>query len=72
MARKKKNTEEATWGYDNDPKSKIWKYSAFTESGAITLAKTMKRMGCEIVNKPTQREDGLWMFSFTNPFLVKK
>ena len=61
---------EPDWGYENDVNGSVWKYSAFTESGANTLAKTMKKLGCTIVEKPKQREDGLWMFEFTNPLLL--
>lgn len=63
-------SREADWGYENDLDGDVWRYATFTESGAYTLAKTMKRMGCTIVEKPSQREDGLWMFAFTNPLRV--
>ena len=61
------NADTANWGYENDIDGDIWRYSAFTESGAYTLAKTMKRLGCTIVEKPSQRKDGLWFFAFSNP-----
>ena len=55
------------WGYENDQNAEVWRYACFTESGAYTLAKTMKKMGCTIIEKPTMRDDGLWMFAFSNP-----
>lgn len=64
-------SENETW-YENDEDADIWRYSAFTESGAYTLAKTMKRLGCTIVEKPRIRKDGLWMFAFTNPLRILK
>ena len=65
-----KKKSEASWGYENDVNASTWSYSAFSESGAVILAKTMKKLGCTIVEKPKQREDGLWMFEFTNPLLL--
>ena len=65
----RKRKSEPDWGYENDVNAPVWKYTAFSESGAVSLAKTMKKLGCSIVEKPSQREDGLWIFSFTNPLL---
>lgn len=62
-----KTAEAGDWYYENDIDGDIWRYSAFSESGAYTLAKTMKRLGCTIVEKPTLRDDGLWFFAFSNP-----
>jgi hypothetical protein len=56
-------------GVENDVDAPMWQYTAFSEVGAITLAKTMKKLGCSIIEKPKQRKDGLWIFSFTNPLL---
>lgn len=55
---------------ENSKDEPIWTYSAMTETGAYTLAKTVRdKMGCTILEKPMLHENGLWFFMFTNPFL---
>ena len=62
------DTPSSHWGYENDPDAEIWRYSAFSHSGAFSMAKTMRdKFGCTIVEKPYERENGTWGFAFTNP-----
>ena len=65
----RKRKSDVSWGVENDVDAPMWQYTAFSEAGAVTLAKTMKKLGCSIIEKPKQRKDGLWIFSFTNPLL---
>ena len=62
--------KEADWGYENDPTSPVWMYASFTKGGSYTLAQTMiTKFGCTILEKPFMRDDGVWVFMFTNPFM---
>jgi hypothetical protein len=54
-------------GYENDPDDPVWTYSSPSESGAISLAKTMQKIGSTILSKPVLDDHGLWKFEFTNP-----
>ena len=56
------------WGYENDADEEIWTMSAMTRGGAFGLAKTMKdKFGVEVLEKPFERDDGVWVFMITNP-----
>lgn len=56
--------------YNNDENEPIWTFTAFTRVGAFVLAKRYRdKLGSEIVEEPFEREDGLWVFMVTNPFL---
>lgn len=64
------NTLTTRWGitgYDNATDATVWTYSAHSESGAISLAKTMQKIGCTILEKPKLQVNGLWTFNFTSP-----
>lgn len=57
--------------YDNKSDAVTWRYTSTTESAAASLAQTMKKcFGVRIVDRPYKRQDGMWVFSFTNPFLA--
>lgn len=56
--------------YNNDENEPIWTFTAFTRGGAFVLAKTYRdKIGSMIVEEPFEREDGMWVFMVTNPFL---
>jgi len=56
--------------YDNKSNAVTWRYTATTESAAISLARTMKNcFGVRIIDKPYKRNDGMWVFSFSNPLM---
>lgn len=55
--------------YDNDLNDDVWLYTAFTEMGAKASARTMRdKFGCQILEMPFLRDDGVWVFMFSNPF----
>ena len=57
--------------YDNDMNEPIWCFTAFTKGGAWVLAKTYRdKIGSSIVEEPMERDDGLWVFMVSNPFLT--
>lgn len=44
--------------------------SAFTKSGAYVLMKRYRdKMGAEVVEEPMLRDDSMWVFMVTNPFM---
>lgn len=48
----------------------VWCFTAFTKGGAYVLAKRYRdKVGCEIVEEPMERDDGVWVFMVTNPFM---
>jgi hypothetical protein len=54
---------------ENSLKEKTWTYSALTQGGAISLAKTMQtKFGCKILSNPKKNTNSMWEFKFTNPF----
>lgn len=56
--------------YNNEENELIWTFTAFTRGGAFVLAKRYRdKFGSEIVEEPFEREDGMWVFMVTNPFL---
>ena len=56
--------------YVNGEDEPIWCFTAFTKGGAWVLARVYRnKIGAEIVEEPMQRDDGLWVFMVTNPFL---
>ena len=53
---------------DND--DLILVLSAFTKGGAYVLMKRYRdKMGAEIVEEPMEREDSMWVFMVSNPFV---
>lgn len=60
----------ATPYYVNREDDLIWTFTARTKAGAYVLAKRYRdKVGCEIVEEPMERDDELWVFMVTNPFL---
>lgn len=58
--------------FENNPNAVIWKYSMLTQNGAITMAKTLQKMGSTIQEQPTfDKENNVWVITFTNPLLSK-
>lgn len=56
--------------FENVETTKVWWYSAFTKTGAYSLANIMKnKFGCKILSEPRENKDTMWEFSFTNPFM---
>lgn len=56
--------------YDNDMDEPVWLYTSMSRSGAIQMAKTLiAKMGVTVLEQPMQRDDGLWVIMFTNPFM---
>lgn len=56
--------------YVNSEDDPIWCVSAFTKAGAWVLVRTYcKKMGCTLVEEPMERDDGMWMFMVSNPFM---
>lgn len=52
---------------DDEP---VWCFSAFTKGGAYVLAKRYRdKLGAEIIEEPMERDDGMWVFMVSNPFL---
>ena len=52
---------------DEEP---VWCFSAFTKGGAYVLAKRYRdKLGSEIIEEPMLRDDGMWVFMVSNPFL---
>lgn len=48
----------------------IWCFTAFTKGGAWVLAKRYRdKLGSQIVAEPMERDDTMWVFMVTNPFL---
>jgi hypothetical protein len=48
----------------------IWLFTAFTRGGAFVLAKRYRdKLGCEIIEEPMERDDGMWVFMVSNPFM---
>ena len=44
--------------------------SAFTKSGAYVLMKRYRdKMGAEILEEPMERDDSMWVFMVSNPFV---
>jgi hypothetical protein len=44
--------------------------SAFTKGGAYVLMKRYRdKMGCEILEEPMERDDSMWVFMVSNPFV---
>lgn len=44
--------------------------SAFTKGGAYVLMKRYRdKMGAEVVEEPMERDDSMWVFMVTNPFV---
>lgn len=44
--------------------------SAFTKGGAYVLMKRYRdKMGAKIVEEPMLRDDSMWVFMVTNPFV---
>jgi len=55
---------------ENSKDDPIWTYETMTYNGAVTLAKTVRdKMGCKLLEKPIQRDDGMWVIMFSNPFM---
>ena len=45
-------------------------FTAFTKGGAYVLAKRYRdKLGCTIVEEPMERDDSMWVFMVTNPFI---
>jgi len=56
--------------YNNDMNDAVWLYTSFSRAGAVQIAKTMRdKFGCVLLEQPMEREDGMWITMFTNPFL---
>jgi hypothetical protein len=56
--------------YENDMDELIWTFTAFTKGGAWVLAKRYRdKIGSTIIEEPMEREDGLWVFMVSNPFM---
>lgn len=56
--------------FNNDPKEEVWCYTALTESGARQMLHTIRKvLGCEVLEKPILRDDGIYVIMFTNPLL---
>ena len=56
--------------YVNREDEPIWCFTAFTKAGAYVLAKRYRdKLGCEIIEEPMLRDDDLWVFMVSNPFL---
>ena len=56
--------------YVNSMDEPIWLFTAFTKGGAWVLMKRYRdKAGCEIIEEPMERDDGMWVFMVTNPFM---
>lgn len=56
--------------YVNQEDEAIWCFTAMTKGGAWVLAKRYRdKLGCEIIEEPMERDDELWVFMVSNPFL---
>lgn len=56
--------------YVNSMDEPIWCFTAFTKGGAYVLMKRYRdKVGSEIVEEPMERDDGVWVFMVTNPFM---
>lgn len=56
--------------YVNHEDEPIWTFTAMSKNGAWVLAKRYRdKLGCEIIEEPMLRDDELWVFMVSNPFL---
>lgn len=56
--------------YENDMNEPIWCFTAFTKGGAWVLAKRYRdKIGSTIIEEPMERDDGLWVFMVSNPYV---
>jgi hypothetical protein len=60
----------ATPYYVNAIDDPVWLFTAFTKGGAWVLAKRYRdKIGCEILEEPMLRDDDLWVFMVSNPWM---
>lgn len=56
--------------YVNSMDEPIWCFTAFTKGGAWVLMKRYRdKVGCQIVEEPMERDDSMWVFMVTNPYM---
>lgn len=58
--------------YVNDLHEPIWTFTAMTKAGAYVHAKRWRdKFGSVIIEEPMLRDDELWVYMVSNPFLER-